>query len=232
MPLRSWKRLAGCIAIELLTAAAGAAAGSAFQAGTAQTPSTHALVIQDRQGRRAALLNVQFSTPLAVADHMAAMAAKAYGFERAALLIRSTGNGDASPQEAVDTLGAALGVMAPAELRMQNGVEVYTGASCTHLLPDGAFGACSGASAAPLHGPIRAAFRVIDLNANLRPRGTEARYTTVQAITFGGELLIVAAPANYLAAAPAAIRMPLPAVAPDSRVEAALRAVIERVGKR
>src|ERR1041384_8629707 len=70
MWIRSSRRLAGCIAIEL--ALAGVAAAAAFKAGTGNMPSARALALQDAHGSYAVIAQTDFRITQAIADFVAA----------------------------------------------------------------------------------------------------------------------------------------------------------------
>jgi hypothetical protein len=234
MPTRSSRRLAGCIAIELLLGFLTAAADFDYQAGAAAAGQARALVLKDRHGHPAIILNVDFSTPLSVADHIAALAAKAYGFDRSALVIHSTlegGPAPADPDAAVAAIGAALSALDPARVRYGDGMLVVTtGAGCTMVSSDAVTHACNGAAGYEVRGRIRSAFRVVDLTRGLQARSAAPRYATVQAIALGEAVVILSAPANFVAPAPGRIVAALPAIDQDPRVAAALNDVLTRVG--
>jgi hypothetical protein len=231
MPTRSSRRLAGCIAIELLLGFLTAAADFDYQAGTAAAGQARALVLKDRHGHPAVILNVDFATPLSVADHIAALAAKAYGLDRSALVIHSTLEGAPEPQDAVAAIGAAWSALEPARVRYGDGMLVVTtAAGCTMVSSDAIAHVCSGAAGYEVRGRIRSAFRVVDLARGLQVRSAVPRYATVQAIALGEAVVILSAPANFVAPAPGRIVAALPAIDQDPRVAAALNDVLARVG--
>ncbi len=233
MRKRSSQRLAGCIAIELLLGFLTAAADFDFHAGAAASGQARALVIEDRRHHAAVIVNVDFSTPLSVSDHMAALAAKAYGMDRSALVIHSTGEGHPAPEDAVAAIGVALSALAPARVSFGNGaLTVSTAAGCTKVSGDAVTQACGAVAGDPVGGRIRSAFRVVDLTRGLQPRSATPRYATVQAIALGDTVVILSAPVNFVEPAPGRIVAALPAIDPDSRVAAALADVLARVGRK
>jgi hypothetical protein len=234
MRKRSSRRLAGCIAIELLLLGSLTAAPYfEYQAGSASSGAARALVIEDRHHHQAVIINVDFSTPLSVSDHIGALAAKAYGLDRSALIIHSTREGEPAPQDAVNAIGAAVAALAAARVGYGSGaLEVSTAAGCTMVSADAGTRDCSGAIGVPVHGSIRSAFRVVDLARGLQVRAAVPRYATVQAIALGEEVVILSAPANFIEPASGRIVAALPAIDYDARVAAALVDVLARVGKR
>ena len=233
MRKRSSRRLAGSLAIELLLGWLTAAADFDYRAGAAASGQARVLAIEDRRHHRALIVNVGFSAPLTVSDHIGALSAKAYGLDRSALVIHSTREGDPAPQDAVAAIGLALSILEPVRLQYGDGMlEASTAAGCTMVSDDAVLHPCRGTSGVAVHGPVRSAFRVVDLTHSLQSRAAAPRYATVQAIRLGREVMILSAPANFVEPAPGRIVAVLPAVDPDSRVATALADVEARVGAR
>ncbi|HEV3331493.1 MAG TPA: hypothetical protein VG096_10955 [Bryobacteraceae bacterium] len=227
------QRLAGCIAIELLLGFLTAAADFDYRAGAASYGLARVLVIEDRHHHRAVLLNVAFSTPLPVSDRIGALAAKAHGLDRSALVIHSTIEGEPAPFDAVTAISTALSGLESARVSYGDGkLAVSTAAACTVVLHDAAMEDCTATPANPVRGPIRSAFRVVDLARGLQVRAAAPRYATVQAIALGGAVVILSAPANLVEPAPDRIVAALAAIDPDARVAAALGDVLARVRKK
>jgi hypothetical protein len=233
MRKRSSRRLAGCIAIELLLLGSLTAAPNFdYRAGTATIGLSRALVIEDRHHHPAVIINVAFSTPLSVSDHIGALAATAYGLDRSALIIHSTREGDPAPQDTVAAIGAALSALEPANISYGNGMLVVSIAPvCTTILGDAVMQGCTPVAGVPVHGSIRSAFRVVDLAHGLQVRAAAPRYATVQAVALGEAVVILSAPANFIEPGPGRIVAALPAIDYDARVAAALANVLARVGK-
>ena len=230
MPKRSLRRLAGLLAIELLLGFL-AAADSGYQAGAADFGQARALVLVDRHHHPAVILNVAFPAPLEVSDRIAAMAAKAHGLDRSALLIYSIGDGQPAPQDAVTAISAALSGLQPAHATYGNGIlSISTPAGCHSVFSDSVIRSCTQAAGELVRGSVRSAFRVVDLTRGLQVRSTTPRFATVQAIAVGETVVIVSAPANFAVPAPGQIVASLPAIDPDARVAAALANVLARVG--
>ena len=232
MPKRSWRRLAGWLAIELLSAFIAPAADFAYRAGAATSRQARVLVLEDSRHHPAVIVNVAFSAPLAVSDQIAAAAAKTHALDRAALLVHSTMEGPAAPEEAVMALDTAWSALEPAQVRFGDGVlAASTSAGCAVISAAAVIADCAQAAGEPIRGLIRSAFRVVELTRGLPVRATAARYATVQAIALG-PVVLVSAPANFVVPASAQIVAALPAVDPDARVAAALANVLARVRRR
>ena len=126
MPKKLSRRLVGCFAIELLFAAGLLAADSDYQAGTAAAGKVKALALEDRRGNRAVFATAEFRMSQSVSDFIAAQVLRAYGVDRAALLLHSAGQGDPAPDDAVAVIGAALGALQPAVARASGGAVSIT----------------------------------------------------------------------------------------------------------
>ena len=219
MPRRLSRKLAGCIAIELLFVAGLLAADSDYQAGTAAAGKVKALALEDRRGTRAVFATVEFRVSQSVADFIAVQVLKAYGVDRAALLLHSAGQADPAPDDAVTAIGAALGALEPAVLRSGGGSVSITapdGHCRATLAADGAlaFERCGPGDL--VRAPIRAAFQVVDPSHALQPRGDPVRSSSVQAIALGQRFVVLVVEGER----------------DDSRVAAALRQVLARVGRK
>jgi len=126
MPKKLSRKLAGCFAIELLFAAGLLAADSDYQAGTAAAGKVKALALEDRRGHRAVFATAEFPLSQSVSDFIAVQVLKAYGVDRAGLLLYSAGQGDPAPDDAVTAIGAALGSLEPAVVRSSGGAVSIT----------------------------------------------------------------------------------------------------------
>jgi hypothetical protein len=216
MPKKLPRRLAGCCAIELLLAAGLAAADSDYQAGTAAAGKVKVVALEDRRGTRAVFATAEFRISQSLSDFIAAQVVKAYGVDRAGLLLVSAGQGDPAPDDAVAAIGAALGGLEPAVVRSGGG-----GVSIT--APDGRCRATLAAAGAvafdrcgpgePVRAPIRAAFQIVDPSHALQPRDDPVRFSSVQAIALGTRFVVLAVEGER----------------DDARVQAAVRQVLARV---
>jgi hypothetical protein len=219
MPKKLSGRLAGCFAIELLLAAGLLAADSDYQAGTAAAGMVKALALKDRRGQRAVFATVEFRVSQSVSDFIAAQVLKAYGVDRAGLLLVSVGQGDPAPDDAVAAIGAALGALEPAVVRLSGGAVSVTapdGRCRAKLAADGAvaFERCSAGE--PVRAPIRAAFQMVDPAHGLQQRGDPVRSSSVQAIALGGQFVVLVVDGER----------------DDARIVAAVHQVLARVGRK
>jgi hypothetical protein len=219
MPKKSLRRLAGCFAIELQLAAGLLAAGPDYQAGTAAAGKVKALALEDRRGTRAVFATAEFRVPQSVSDFIAALVLKAYGVDRAGLLLVSVGQGDPAPDDAVAAIGAALGGLEPAVVRSSGGAVSITapdGHCRAKLAADGAvaFERCSAGET--VRAPIRAAFQMVDPAHGLQPRGEPVRASSVQAIALGQRFVVLVVDGER----------------DDTRVAAAVHQVLARVGRK
>jgi len=219
MPKKSLRRLAGCFAIELLFAAGLLAADSDYQAGTAATGKVKALALEDRRGTRAVFATVEFRVPQSLSDFIAAQVLKAYGVDRAGLLLHSAGQGEPAPDDAVTVIGAALGALEPAVLRSSGGAVSITapdGRCRAMLAANGAVAFDRCGPGEPVRAPIRAAFQMVDPAHALQPRAEPVRSSSVQAVALGQQFVVLAVEGER----------------DDARVSAAVRQVLARVGRK
>jgi hypothetical protein len=219
MPKKLSRRLVGCFAIELLFAAGLLAADSDYQAGTAAAGKVKALALEDRRGTRAVFATAEFRMSQSVSDFIAAKVLKAYGVDRAGLLLHSAGQGDPAPDDAVAAIGAALGTLEPAVLRASAEAVSITapdGRCRARLAADGAVAFERCAPGEPVRAPIRAAFQMVDPAHALQPRGEPVRSSSVQAIALGKQFVVLAVEGDR----------------DDARVSAALGQVLARVGRK
>src|ERR1017187_6662501 len=161
MRKRSSKKLAGCIVIELLLAAAGVPSGFAgeYRAGAAAYGAARALVLEDAHGKRARLTQ-------ATADMVAARLMSSLDLERSGLLFHWSGIG-ARPEQPEDleiAIVTAINALEPAELRYgHRSLSVAAGERCLgSLSPDGAFSTAGCTDGVVVTGAIRAAFQIVD----------------------------------------------------------------------
>jgi hypothetical protein len=219
MPKKLSRKLAGCFAIELIFAAGLLAADPDYQAGTAAAGKVKVLALEDRRGTRAVFATVEFRVSPSVSDFIAAQVLKAYDVDRAALLLRSAGQGDPAPDDAVIAIGAALGALEPAVLRLSGGAISITapdGHCRATLAADGALAFERCGAGDPVRPPIRAAFQVVDPSHALQPRGDPVRSGSVQAIALGTRFMVLVVDGER----------------EDARVSAAVRQVLARVGRK
>ena len=219
MPKKLSRKLAGCFAIELLFAAGLLAADPDYQAGTAAAGKVKALALEDRRGTRAVFATVEFRISQSLSDFIAAQVLKAYGVDRAGLLLVSAGQGEPAPDDAVAAIGAALGGLDPAVVRSSGGVVSVTapdGHCRATLAADGAVAFERCGPGEPVRAPIRAAFQMADPAHGLQPRGEPIRSSSVQAIALGNRFVVLAVEGDR----------------DDARVSAAVRQVLARVSRK
>jgi hypothetical protein len=219
MPKKLSRKLAGCFAIELLFAAGLTAADSDYQAGTAAAGKVKALALEDHRGHRAVFATAEFRISPSVSDFIAAQVVKAYGVDRAALLLRSAGPGEPAPDDAVAAVGAALGGLEPAVVRSSGGgvsITAPDGRCRATLAADGAVAFDRCAPGESVRAPIRAAFQMVDPAHGLQPRAEPVRSSSVQAIALGQWFVVLAVDGDRT----------------DARVAAAVRQVLARAGRR
>jgi hypothetical protein len=219
MPKKLSRKLAGCFAIELLFAAGLLAADPDYQAGTAAAGKVKALALQDRRGNRAVFAAAEFRLSQSLSDFIAAQVAKAFGVDRAGLLLHSAAQGDPAPDDAVTAIGAALGALEPAVVR-------WSGGAVSITAPDGRCRATLAANGAVafercgpgeiVRAPIRAAFQMVDPAHGLQSRGEPIRASSVQAIALGRQFVVLVVDGDR----------------DDARVSAAVRQVLARVGRK
>jgi hypothetical protein len=219
MPKKLSRKLAGCFAIELLFAAGLTAADSDYQAGTAAAGKVKALALEDHRGHRAVFATAEFRISPSLSDFIAAQVVKAYGVDRAGLLLYSAGQGEPAPDDAVAAVGAALGGLEPAVVRSSGGavsISAPDGRCRATLAADGAVAFDRCAPGEPVRAPIRAAFQMVDPAHGLQPRGEPIRSSSVQAIALGQWFVVLAVDGDRT----------------DARVAAAVRQVLARAGRR
>lgn len=234
MSKKSLKRLAGCIVIKLVCAAAGFAAEYPYKAGFATYGHVEALTLEDRRGHRAVIANATFSVPLPVVDSIAAEAIKQYAVERSSLLIHSVASGDPSPAEAQNAIGAALGNLKPAVLIYGNGrltVSSYDGHCLVAISPDASLDSCTTPAGDSVGGYIRSALRMVDLGHGLQTREDTTRSVAIQTIAIG-PVVIFSGPSNVAQPGKRIIVAATSAVENDTRLDVAAGEVFLRVGGR
>ena len=231
MPRRSSRRLAGCIAIELLLALTARAAQFDYKAGFATHGAAQVLVLEDERRTFAVIVNAAFRLPLAVTDALAAQAAKSFGLDRKNLLLHSTAIAEPVPGDVLQAVESALRNMEPGAVRFGEGTLTVHGTTrCLAALDATArFVGCGEAAGSTVRGRIRAAYRIVDLTRGLRTRNEVPRPTAVQAIALGDSVLLLGAPANVAeSGAGRIIAAELPAE-DDPRVGWAMEEVLKRV---
>lgn len=236
MQKKSWKKLAGCIAIELACACSALAAGYEYNAGYAEFGQAKAVALEDKRGQRAAIVTAAFSVPLSVADSIAAEAIKQYHLERSSLLIYSVATGDPNPHQALTALGAALGKLSPAILVYGDRrltVSSGTGHCLVALSPQASLEPCTTPAGDLVHSPIRSALQMVDLTPGLTSRDAAPRSLAIQAIRLGRSVVIFSAPEDFSQPGKHMILAMTPAIGgDDTHVSQAVGEVFIRIGGR
>ena len=167
-----------------------------YRAGVARVEGASAVAIEDSRGGRVVIAAGGGS------ELVAARVAKEYGLERARLVLVSCGGpGGAATDAVVTAIGGALGDLKPAQIRFGTAA---SGPVLEVMTPEGApLAALSGGSLAlgmpklagegrRVHGPVRAAFQVVELGRELSSRGAEVRSVSwVQAVRLGKDVTLV-----------------------------------------
>jgi hypothetical protein len=183
--------------------AASALLAADYRAGVARVEGASALAIEDPQGGRVVIASAGGSgVPRPLGELVAARAAKAYGLDRARLMLVSCGappegDGLALADALVTAIGAALGDLKPAQIHFgtASGVPVLevTGLATFsgRTLALGARGLAG--EGRRVRGPVRAAFQVVELGRELSSGGPAVRsVSSAQVVRFGKELTMVA----------------------------------------
>ena len=230
MPRKSSRRLAGCIAIELLHLTAAAAD---FQAGFAVAGSAKAIVLQDRRGARAVFAESGGAITQAIADFVAARLLQTYELPRPSLLLHGAGPGAANSEDLLTAIAAAIDKREPAEVRYGGGsLSVRVAGQCRPIV-----GECAGGEV--LRGTIRGAFRMVEPSHGLLQRSDPLRNYPVQAIAIGKSAVVVALggasalPAGFGAKGLLFVSHANDTETPpdDSHVREAIRQVLARVAR-
>jgi hypothetical protein len=195
MRTKSSRRLAGCIAIELLLIPLAFAADLEFRAGAASSAEAKALVVEDRRGFRIAIVEARFAVTRAVSDFAGARLMQSYELDRAGVLLR--GRSDAAPrtEDLVNAVAAALGKFEPAALRFGEGglAATSTDGRCIGAIAlDATLNLDRCPAGEPVHGPIRAAFQIVEPAHGLLQRDASPTVYPIQAIAFGKQARILA----------------------------------------
>jgi hypothetical protein len=172
------KRLAGCIVIS----GSLAAATPEYRAGAAATDHVRAVVVEDRRGARAVFAEADFPISRAVSDLVAVQLVKSYGLDRAAIVISGTGDAQEQPAAIHAAIERALRALQPAAISGAISIRSATGSCIATLYPIRLDGCRDGRA---VSGPIRAAFRMLDLPHSLQRRDSVPRAYPIQALALG-----------------------------------------------
>jgi hypothetical protein len=229
---KSWRRLAGFIAIECCLIAAPAE----YRAGIGKAGEVKALVLEDRRGNRAAFAEAAFTVTRAVSDVAAARVMQALALDRAEILIRGGAGPNPRPEDVAYAILAAAVHLEPADVRFDGAKISVTaaGGRCLAAMFPLAFEQCGGGDA--VRSPVRAAFQMVELTSGLLKRGQVTPSYPVQAIALGKQVTILglggdAPPAGFRAAGRLVVSFANDHAAwwDDPRVRAAVERLLERV---
>jgi hypothetical protein len=232
MRKRLSRRLAGCIAIELL-AGFLFAADFEYKAGLGTFANVHVLAIEDHSEHRAVLVWVGRAMTAGSAGMATAQAAKQYDLDPAGVLVLPAAEGDSTPEDVVTAVGSALQQLQPVQLRWGAGaLTISASGKCRAAVSVGAVLSENGCNAkgSEIHGPLRFASQQIDLK-RLGTREEPLRASALQAIAIGNAVTVIAAPKNYIPAGSDVIAAAGEPVT-DDRIAAALRLILLRVGRK
>jgi hypothetical protein len=232
MSIKFWRRLAGCIAIECCLTAAPR---PEYRAGAAQSEHARVVVLEDRRGFRAVFAEADFPVTRDVADFVAVQLVKLAGLDRAGIVISGSGAALPDSGEIVAAAAKALSSLGPATVSYDGVVSVRTeSGGCLATFYPVRFDGCRDGAAA--HGPIRAAFQMVDVPHGLQTRGEVAAGYPVQAVAIGKAATVLAlggdAPAGrFHATGRIVVARANDAVAsaPEEVLEKAVKAVLRRV---
>jgi hypothetical protein len=227
MRIKSWKRLAGCIAIRTVLAA-----GPEYHAGVASAGQARAVVIEDRYGNRALFAQAAAPIDRPTADFVAVRFVRSLQIDRAAILLAG-----GSGEDLVLALETALAGLQPVAVAYDGRiVSITADGQCRATLFPISFDGCT--SGTSVRAPVRAAFQMVDLARSLQHRGETSPVYPVQAIALGNQVTILALGGN---ASDSPYRAPKRIVVlnandsfsppPDPRIDTAVRQVLARIGR-
>ncbi len=168
-----------------------AAAPPEYRAGSAGSQHVRAVVVEDRRGYRAVFAEADSAITRAASDFVAAQLVKRYEMDRAAIVISGGAAGAADPAEILGTIEQALGRLQAATLAISDVISLRgPGGVCVASLHPVRIDGCR--EGAPVHGTIRAAFRMIDVPHVLQGREALSRAYPVQAVAVGRQATVLA----------------------------------------
>jgi hypothetical protein len=194
---KSSRRLAGCIVIELFAAAALSGGDLEFKAGAAASGRALALVLEDRRGNRTAIAQADFPVTRSLSDFVCARLLESYDLDRAGVLLRGAGRGEASPDDLLIAIAGALGRLKPASVSFGDGTLSVAAAdrSCMAALSHDALLTPNHCGTGELvRGPIRFAFRMFEPGHGLQHRGDATPVFALQVIGIGKQVTILGLP--------------------------------------
>ena len=188
MSTKFWRRLAGCIAIECCLTAAPA---PEYRAGAARSEHARAVVIADRGGRRAVFAEADFPITREMSDFVAVQLVKITGMDRAAIVISGSGPAPAEVDQILGAVAQAMLSLGSATVSYDGVISVGAeGGGCVATLYPVQLEGCR--AGVETHGPIRAAFQMVDVPHALQTRETTPRPYPVQAVSIGKAVTVLA----------------------------------------
>ena len=146
MRKRSWKRLAGCIAIRTALAAV-----PEYHAGVASAGQVRAVVIEDRHGNRALFAQAAAPIDRPTADFVAVRFVRALQIDRAAILLAG-----GSGEDLVAALETALAGLEPAAVAYDGRtISITANGQCRATLFPISFDGCTPGTSCPRPYPLR-----------------------------------------------------------------------------
>jgi hypothetical protein len=159
MPQRWLRRLASCIAIELLCTAALVAADAEYKAGAAVAAGVRALALEDRHGNRAVIADADGVVVRQMSDVVSATVLKQYELDRGFVLLRGSGPRRVTALAFLEAIRSAFDRLAPATLR-SDGQMLHAGEACITAAGALEVPCAMNAGSAPIvRAPLRAAQR-------------------------------------------------------------------------
>jgi Tfp pilus assembly ATPase PilU len=161
-----------------------AAAPPEYRAGAAAGEHVRVVVLEDRRGARAVFAEADFAITRAMSDLVAVQLVKNYDLDRAGIVVSGTRSGVGRAADVVSVVEDAVAKIGPAAVAFSDVISVRTadGACVATLYPVRLDGCREGVA---VHGPIRAAFQMMDVPHGLQTREASSRAYPVQAIAIG-----------------------------------------------
>ena len=168
------------------------AAPPEYRAGAAASGHVIAVVLEDRRGPRAIFAEADFPITRAVSDFVAVQLVKRYEVDRAGLVISGAGTATPDPAAVIAVIEQAIAKVDDASVSFAGAISVTRadGTCVATLYPIQLHGCRSGDA---IHGPIRAAFHMIDVPHPLQSREAPAPAYPVQAVAIGKAVILALA---------------------------------------
>jgi len=209
------------------------AAQPEYRAGAAASGHVTAVVLEDRRGARAIFAETDFPITRAVSDFVAVQLVKRYEVDRAAIVISGAGPATPDPIAVIAAIEQAIARVDDASLSFAGAISVkHADGTCVATLYPIQLQGCR--SGDPVHGPIRAAFHMIDVPHPLQSREAQAAAYPVQAVAIGKPVILALGGDVPTARYQAPFRIVVPhandtAPVPANVIDAAVANVLKRV---